>query len=383
LNQIECEYFNNGECRSCGLINQNYQQGLESKFLQLKQLFNQQAIENIVPSPILNGYRHKAKMVVSGSLDHPVIGIPSEAQGAQSTNILHCPIHAPLINQILQDLPALLKKFKISPYDVKKRKGELKFIILSQAFKTNEVMLQFTLRSKESLERLIKINADLIKKYPHIKVITASIQPIHKAIIQGDEELILSDNQAISSQLGNTFLTIGPQTFFQINPSVAELLYTRVAQELLHLEVKQLIDLYCGAGAFSLFAASVGIESKGLEISSNAIELANQAVKINGLKNCQYMIADCDKLDLSQIAPHGPDKMAIIVNPPRRGLSPYLTERIIQQRPPILIYSSCNPATLARDLQILREHYKIIKMIPFDMFPYTQHLEVLCIMSIG
>lgn len=285
-----------------------------------------------------------------------------------------CPLHAEGINSLLPGLREILKKYQIIPYDLKTKTGELKYLLLSKSGEKDSVefLLRFVLRSKESLDRLKKATVDIKALSSKVKVITANIQPIHQAIIEGDEEIILTSDLAITHQFDEFRLALGARSFFQVTPVIAQRLYSAVADSISIDSPNSLIDLYCGVGAFSFYASRHCLDITGVEISKEAIECAKSSVLLN--KSNINFIA----MDVEEYLKKFPKKFgAVLVNPPRRGLNSSIIKMIEGIAPQFIYYSSCNAETMARDFSELQANYQIQSLQIFDMFPYTAHYETL------
>ena len=207
---------------------------------------------------------------------------------------------------------------------------------------------------------------------PTIKVITANIQPIHKAILEGDEELILTSDSAIIHQFDEFKLALGARSFFQVTPQIAKSLYNAVADSVSVNTPKSLIDLYCGVGAFSFYASRHCSDITGVEISKEAISCAKNSATQNG-SQINFVAMDVEEYLSKSVQKFE----AVLVNPPRRGLNSSIIKLIQDISPEYIYYSSCNAVTMARDFSELEENYQIQSLQIFDMFPYTSHYETL------
>lgn len=373
-----CQFFTNHTCRSCDLLDLSYEKSLILKREGLLQLFPPHLLKDFIPSDKFFASRNKAKMAVTGSLENPIIGlIDREFRGKE---LLSCPLHLPMINEILQEIKVLIPQFKILPYDIPARRGECKFILLHQSDSTQEIMLRFVLRSREAIQRIEKMKTILMEKFPVIKVFSVNIQPIHQAILEGPEEILLTEEKHIFHQMGPYRLAISPKSFFQTNYHVALQLYSYVGELIQTLKPDFLLDLFCGIGAFSFFASPYAKKILGIEISQEAIDCAQLSVSSSSrdLSNLQFQCADVTKFLQDPL----PSPDVIILNPPRGGLNDLTLQWIVNKKPQTVIYSSCNPKTLKRDVAVLLDSsYELISLKPFDMFPMTKHIEVVAILQ--
>jgi len=234
------------------------------------------------------------------------------------------------------------------------------------------MMLRFVLRSHGIIARLEGNLETLRLVAPELKVITVNIQSVHMAIMEGEEEIFLTDQIRLEEQLNEIPLFIRPKSFFQTNPEVAAKLYKTVAKWTDDLEPKTVIDLFCGVGGFALHVANNERNVVGAEIESEAIACAKDSAQLLGIETLTFKALDA--VSFSTETSKAPD--VVIVNPPRRGLGQELCKWLERVSPSDIIYSSCNSISLARDLEWLKS-YECVKVQLFDMFPHTEHYETL------
>ncbi|MBY0412788.1 MAG: hypothetical protein K2Q18_01415, partial [Bdellovibrionales bacterium] len=265
---MDCRFFKTDHCHSCELLSLTYGETLNLKEKKLRELFSgiNLSLRPTVSLTDVAASRNKAKLAVFG-IDESSIQFGFYNSKSEFKALEQCPLHMEGINELLPILKEKLKEYKIIPYSIAEKKGELKYVIISKGQAENDFLVRFTIRSKESLDRLKKLATILEITHPYIKVITANIQPEHKAIFEGDEEIILTKNESIHHQFGDVKLTIGPRSFFQVTPEIAGKLYESAGKILADNSVKSFLDLFCGVGAFSYFAAKNCPVVLGVEIS--------------------------------------------------------------------------------------------------------------------
>jgi len=375
---MKCRYYLHKHCSSCDLLSYDYLSSIKNKEQKLSHYFREH-IANIKPSVICKngteGTRNKAKLAVA--LIHNTINFGFYNKAMQFTELEKCPLHAPAINNLLPTLKQLLSTHRVIPYDVFSKKGELKYVILTYSDSTNELLLRFIVKSTESLARLKALTQTLISLNPVVKVVTANIQPIHQAVLEGDDEIVLTEIDYITHHVDGYSLFQGPRSFFQTHSKMALQLYKQFQSELSTLNIHSLLDLYCGVGAFSFFASNNCTSVTGVEISDAAIFYANKAREINNSNNIHFLAMDAAAY-LQNQASHSFD--AILVNPPRRGLNHAIITDLMRLSPTYLFYSSCNVETLQKDLLQLETQYQIKSLQMFDMFPFTSHFETLAVL---
>jgi len=366
-----CTYFENKQCSSCQLLHLSYEDAVQEKYKALQEILPQ----SIAPIKNFQGFhtRNKAKFVVSGTIEDPMLGIPDNR-----FEIINCPLHEIEINIIAQKIKKIITETKIAPYNISEQKGELKYLIIFQAPGTNELMLRFVLRSKESIDRLKKNIPQILELSQKIKTISCNIQPEHKAIIDGPDEIYLNSAEDAKASIGEILLFVKPQSFFQTNSKMMQELYKTAKAWVKDLNINQALDLYCGVGGFSFSLAPVVTHITGVEISKLAIESANKSKSHNNILNISFVESNVEN-SLSLLTT---EIQLVLVNPPRRGLDKNLLQKLNLIKPNYILYSSCNPDTLKENLNQLEKFYSIEKVLPFDMFAYSKHWEVLVLLKL-
>lgn len=363
-----CSYFDANFCHSCGWIDYHYAEQLKLKNDHLHTLLDSyQPQEWLKPATSqLKGFRNKAKMVASPSWDGVVLGI------AEDVSLIECPLYSASMQKALHTIQEWLRELGVKGYDVRLRKGELKYVLLTRSQSSGGMMLRFVLRSHGIIGRLKNALDDLMERITDLQVVSVNIQPVHMAILEGEEEIFLTEQQRLEERLNNVPLFIRPKSFFQTNPEVAEKLYRTASEWANESSPKILWDLFCGVGGFALHCAAPDRHIVGIEIEPEAIECARASASQLEIENITF--ESLDAATFSATAGEKPD--LIIVNPPRRGLGEQICKwlgRIGAQR---VLYSSCNAVSLAKDLETL-SGYSINRVQLFDMFPHTSHYEVL------
>lgn len=374
-----CSYFNQGICSSCSSIEQDYSSQVDSKNQKLKDLLSGLGSFELLP-PVKSaqvGFRNKAKFSITGSLDHPIIGLTGEEELDQGREITNCPLHHPEINQLLTALPAFIKLAHLQPYQIKMKTGELKGAIVYFSSETKEIYLRLILRSKESLDRIKKHSATLLAQYPKLTCLSANIQPVPHAILEGDEEIFFTAQHFIQHRLGDVQMTLHPQGFVQTNQEMAYKLYATAAEWTKDAAPATFMELFSGQGAFSFFIQKHVNKAIGVEINPEAVERANLTAKQLGLQHLSFVAQDAAQVE-KMVLDFNPE--LILVNPPRRGLAG-VNQILKKIKSRYFIYSSCNAETLAQDLIQLKDHFTVVKAQVFDMFPNTDHFETLVLLE--
>ncbi|MBU1310728.1 MAG: methyltransferase domain-containing protein, partial [Gammaproteobacteria bacterium] len=275
---------------------------------------------------------------------------------------------------------AFIQRAKLTPYDIAARRGELKFILLSQSRHSGRFMLRLVLRSKNCLASVQKHLPWLVAQWPQLEVCSVNLQPLPAALLEGEEEIILTEQTLLAEQLNQVPLYLTPQSFFQTQPVMAASLYQTAADWAAQLQLQgkfsRIWDLFCGVGGFGLHLIQAGQSLTGIEIAPAAIASASRSASELGFSNVQFQALD--SAAFASAAAQAPD--FLVVNPPRRGLGKPLCRDIQRLAPAWLLYSSCNAQTLAQDLAALPE-YMLLKVQLFDMFAHSSHYEVLTLLQ--
>lgn len=373
---MQCAFYDVGRCRSCQWIVQPIRDQLSAKTADLKGLLADFSVEQWC-APVSGpeqAFRNKAKMVVSGSVEKPLLGMLH--RDGTPEDLSDCPLYPDTFAPVFATLKPFIARAGLTPYNVARKRGELKYILLTESQFDGGMMLRFVLRSETKLAQLRAALPWLQAQLPQLKVITANIQPVHMAIMEGETEIFLTEQQALAERFNDVPLWIRPQSFFQTNPVVASRLYAMARDWVRQLPVHHMWDLFCGVGGFGLHCATPEMTLTGIEIAPEAIACAKQSAAELGLTNLHFQALDSTRFATAQ----GEVPELVLVNPPRRGIGKVLCDYLSQMAPEYIIYSSCNAQTMAKDIANL-PGYRIERVQLFDMFPHTAHYEVLTLLT--
>lgn len=372
---MQCALYDADRCRSCQWIERPIAEQLAAKMADLQTLLAGSTVGDWC-APVCGpeqGFRNKAKMVVSGSVERPLLGMLH--RDGTPEDLTDCPLYPPSFAPVFAALKPFIARAGLTPYNVARKRGELKYLLLTESQLDGGMMLRFVLRSETKLEQLRAALPWLQAQLPQLKVITANIQPVHMAIMEGEQEIFFTEQQALAERFNGVPLWIRPQSFFQTNPTVASALYATARDWVRALPVNHMWDLFCGVGGFGLHCATPEMTLTGIEIAPEAIACAKQSAAELGLDKLHFQA-----LDSTQFATAQADiPQLVLVNPPRRGIGKALCDYLSEMAPQYIIYSSCNAQTMAKDLTHL-PGYRIEKVQLFDMFPHTAHYEVLTLL---
>ncbi|GGR28493.1 23S rRNA (uracil(747)-C(5))-methyltransferase RlmC [Agromyces mediolanus] len=383
---MDCGYFDAGRCTSCALMGQPYPDQLAAKQAHAEQLLAPFGVGAWHP-PVASGerdYRNKAKMVVGGTVDAPTIGI-LDADG-HGVDLQACGICSPGHRAAFPVLARFITLARIAPYDLAARRGELKHLIVTES-PDGELMVRFVLRSTEPVARIRKHLPALLAELPQARVVTVNLLPEHKAVLEGDAELVLTEQETLPMRLNDVTMHLRPQSFFQTNTAIAAALYAEARDWIRELAPDSAWDLYSGVGGFALHLAGggpggagsggTGPEITGIETSVEAVASAELSRTDAALHRLRFAAGDATEFALA--ASSAPD--LVVVNPPRRGIGAELAGWLEQSAGiSHVLYSSCNAASLAKDLRAMPS-YRPVRARVFDMFPQTSHFEVMVLLE--
>lgn len=248
---MQCALYDAGRCRSCQWIEQPVPQQLTAKMADLQQLLAAHAVgEWCAPvSGPEQGFRNKAKMVVSGSVEKPLLGMLH--RDGTPVDLTGCPLYPASFEPVFTALKPFIARAGLTPYNVARRRGELKYLLLTESQIDGGMMLRFVLRSETKLEQLRAALTWLQEQLPQLKVITANIQPVHMAIMEGEKEIFFTEQHALAENFNGVPLWIRPQSFFQTNPTVASALYA-TARDWVRVRYRFITCGICSAASAAL-----------------------------------------------------------------------------------------------------------------------------------
>ncbi|GAA2743439.1 23S rRNA (uracil(747)-C(5))-methyltransferase RlmC [Terrabacter aerolatus] len=385
---MQCDYFDAGRCRSCALMGVPYAVQLADRDAHCRRVLADVApdVAWLDPAPSAeSAFRNKAKLVVGGSPGAVTVGILD--RDGFGTDLRHCGLYEPGLAELVPRVADLLDDLGLEPYEVPSRRGEVKHVLLTHS-PGGETMLRFVLRSQKHLALLRSRLAALQSALPGVRVVSVNLQPEHKAVTEGEVELVLTEADVLTMPLADVELFLRPNSFFQTNTGVATALYRQARDWVALIDPSVVLDLYCGVGGFALQAAIASGRTdrvvRGLEIAPEAVASARRsaaALSAAGLTRADLEFTVGDATDvalLPGVGGHGtgrPRSSLVVVNPPRRGIGPRLAAWLETSSAEHVVYSSCNVDSLARDLAAMPS-LRAVEARLFDMFPQTSHHEV-------
>ena len=375
-------------CGGCQIQPLDYEKQLEYKENKVRGLLERVGkIQDYVMEPIIGmeepwHYRNKAQFPVGKDKDGKIITGFYAGRTHSIVPLDKCFIQHPLNEQIMSIVQRWMEEFNISSYDEVSHKGLVRHIFTRIGKYTEEVMVCLVINGKK-----IPKEAELIerlKQIPGIKSICLNVNRENTNVILGKDIQCLWGQPYITDKIGEISYRISPLSFFQVNPIQTQKLYA-TALEYAGLTGKETVwDLYCGIGTISLFLAQAAKKVYGVEIVPEAIRDAQENARLNHIENAEFFVGKAEEVLPEQYEKNGVYADVIVVDPPRKGCDEKLLACMVQMAPETIVYVSCDPATLARDLNYLSNHgYKVKKVRCTDMFPHSVHVETVVLLSKG
>lgn len=370
-------------CGGCQYRHISYDAEIRIKTQKVKDAFSRIGHLDTVPEDAEKAdnpdrYRNKAQYPVETANGRLLTGFyaPFSHRVIDCKNCLLQPAE---FSDILKTVAKWSEKYKIPAYDEKTHKGLLRHIYIRKGFSTGEIMVCLIINGDRIYKKDELISA-LTKANKNIKTVLLNHNTEDTNVIMGKTETVLYGKGFIEDILCGKRFRISPLSFYQINRTQAEKLYEKAAEFAITPDTKVLLDMYCGAGTIGLTMAHKVEKLIGVEIVPEAIADAGINAKINGISNARFICADA-KEAAATLKEEGISPDTVILDPPRKGCDSELLNTVCEMNPERIVYVSCDPATLARDLAILEEKgYKTQKAIPYDLFPRTVHIETVALL---
>ena len=363
-------------CGGCSLRHIKYEETLKMKQNAVQSLVNKTLKTKIKVEETLGmdnpyHYRNKAQYPIGKDKEgKPVIGVFAN-RTHEIIPIQKCYIQNEETEKLAKFVFGFIIRNKISIYDEKTGKGLVRHIVTKIGIKTNEIMCIIVINGRKmpNEEGLVK---EIISNFDNVKTIVKNINTKNTNVILGRENINLYGDGYINDKISEFTFKISPLSFYQVNPIQAERLYNIGVESAGITKNDVVFDLYCGIGTISLFMAKYAKKVYGIEIVEEAIEAAKENATINNINNTEFIAGDVEKVLDDLINKNNIIPDIIMVDPPRKGLDNRSVENILKIKPKKLVYISCNPATLVRDLSKLEDTYNIKNIKPVDMFPFTR-----------
>ncbi|MCR8746122.1 23S rRNA (uracil(1939)-C(5))-methyltransferase RlmD [Romboutsia lituseburensis] len=367
------------DCGGCQIQELEYQKQLDIKTNEVKQVISRIGkLEDVIIHETLGmdkplRYRNKAQFPIQKSGNTPIIGFYKK----KSHDIIpmdKCVIQHDINDKIVKIIKTYINAYNVSVYDEKTHTGVLRHLVTKIGFTTKEVMVVLVANGKK-LPYLSELASVLKDNVPGFKTLVVNENREKTNVILGKENRVVYGEGKINDYIGDLVFEISPLSFFQVNPIQTEVLYNKALEYADLQENDTVFDIYCGIGTISLFLAQKAKKVYGIEIVADAIKDAKINAQINNLDNVEFYVGKAEEV-VPKMYGEGKTANVVVVDPPRKGCDEKVLDTIVSMSPDKVVYVSCNPSTLARDLAYLDERgYKCVEIQPVDMFPHTMHVE--------
>lgn len=373
------------KCGGCQLQNMTYDEQLRFKQDKCRRLLGRYAkVRPILGMEDPTHYRHKVQAAFS--YDYRRRKLVSGVYQSGSHRVVpvnDCLIEERKADEIIVSIRKLMQSFKFQAYDEDTKRGFIRHVLVRRGYATGETMVVIVSGKPMFPSKRNFVNA-LLKEHPDITTVVHNVNPYHTNLVLGPKNEVLYGRGYIEDELCGCTFRISPGSFYQVNPAQTEVLYN-TAMEFAGLTGEEtFFDAYCGTGTIGLIAATRGAKRViGVELNKTAVRDAKSNARRNKVENAEFYAGDASRF-ITEMAEAGEKVDVIMMDPPRAGSTEEFLSAVCKMAPPKVVYVSCNPETLARDLKYLTKHGYIAKAIqPVDMFPYTEHVETVVLLSRG
>lgn len=369
------------KCGGCQLMNMTYEEQLafkQAKVIKLLGSFHR--VNKIIGMNNPFHYRNKVQAAFGRTRSGEIISGVYQSSTHNIVKTDSCLIEDDKADEIILTIRKLVKSFKLTVFDERNQRGFLRHVLVKHGFSTGEIMVVLVTGTSNFPSKNNFIS-ELLRLHPEITTIIQNVNNKYTSMVLGDKETVLYGKGYIEDILCGCTFRISPKSFYQINPIQTEILYNKAIDFAELSGSERVIDAYCGIGTIGIVASKKAGEVIGCEVNPDAIRDAKVNAKINDIKNIQFVCADAGEFMLS-LKEQGEKCDVLFMDPPRAGSDKKFLSSAVALMPEKIVYISCNPETQQRDLNYLtRNGYKVKKIQPVDMFPYTNHVESVVLLS--
>ena len=385
-NRVQADCSTYKRCGGCSLRHIKYEETLNIKREMVQNLVNKALNKNVTVNKVTGMkspfyYRNKLQYPVGKNKNgEPIMGVFAN-RTHEIIPVENCLIQNREAEMVAKRVFEFIKDNEISIYDENTRTGAIRHIIVKIGVKTNEIMC-ILVTNKSKFEREQELVEAIAGEFHNVKTIIKNINNKNTNVILGQKNVVLYGDGFIYDKLGEYTFKISANSFYQTNPIQRETLYNRAIEFAKLNKEDVLCDLYCGIGTIGIFASKKVKKVYGIEIVEEAVDAAKENAEINNVDNIEFIAGDVEKAFKELIEVRRVQPTVVIVDPPRRGLDTTTIGKILELEVERVVYVSCNPATMVRDMKMLEEKYEVKEIQPVDMFPYTSSVECVALLEL-
>lgn len=373
-----CPYYK--KCGGCHLQNMTYEEQLKYKQIKAIKLLGKFCrVKEIIGMENPLHYRCKVQAAFSKDRTGIISGVFQSATH-RIVPIDSCMIEDTEADAIIVTIRNLMKSFKLKPFDQNQNSGFLRHILVRKGFYTGQIMVVLVTATSIFPSCRSFINA-LLGRHPEITTILQNVNDKPTNLILGEKSIVLYGEGFIEDSILDCNFRISPKSFYQVNPVMTTKLYSKAIEYMSLSGTETVIDTYCGTGTIGILTSKNAKKVIGVEVNADAIKDANFNAKCNGIENIEFFNADASDF-MVEMASSGETADVVIMDPPRAGSTERFMRSVVTLSPEKIVYVSCNPETLARDLNyFIKNGYNVRRIQPFDMFPHTNHIEAVVLLN--
>lgn len=372
-------------CGGCHLLHMKYEEQLRFKASRVKEVIKR--IGGVAcDTPLIHGmdnpyrYRNKVQVPIGRTFDDHIVAGFYHPKSHQIIDMEECFIEDKDAEKVIATIKKLVKKYDIEPAEMAHNFGCLRYVIIRKSKETGELLVVLVTRTEFFPKSKSFIN-ELVEKHKNIKTVVQNINSKNTSVVLGSYEKTLYGNGYIQDSICGLRFNISAHSFYQINPIQTEVLYNKAVEFASLSKKDNVLDAYCGVGTIGLIASKHCNHVTGVELVSSAIKDAKENAKNNNIDNANFICEDATEFILKEASK---DKKyeVMFLDPPRDGCSEKFIKSVLKMSPKKVVYISCDPSSLARDLVLLRSKYNMTKIECVDMFPQTYHVETVCLLQL-
>ena len=374
---------NRKKCGGCQLTNMSYEEQLAFKQSRVQRLVGRFCpVRPIVGMDEPYCYRNKVQAAFGFDRGRRIVSGVYQSSTHRIVPVDDCQLEDDTADRIIVTIREMLPRYKLTAFDERTGQGFLRHVLVKRAFATGQVMVVLVSGTKIFPPQRA-FTAELVRRYPEIATVIHNVNDKFTSLVLGKQEKVLYGKGYIEDVLCGCRFRISAHSFYQINPVQTEILYKTAVEYAGLTGTERVLDAYCGIGTIGMVASRAAGEVAGVELNRDAVRDAIANARLNGIRNCWFTCADAGEF-MESLAAEGKKADVVFLDPPRAGSTERFIASLAKMAPRRVVYISCNPVTLARDLAWFRQYgYRAEIAQPVDMFPHTEHIETVVLLMRG